>query len=259
MADATSPAKGLPSGAKLNQKRCEDMYKMYHAKFPDVETLTSKEYLTTSISASADRRVLLVDVRSEPERNVSMIPGSLTLAEFESRMKHENKDVDVNSLDAANANASVSVNASVEPADEPVIVTYCTIGYRSGLEARRLRDTYSCKVLNLDGIVNYTHACAEVEENGVANYSNNNNFNYNRNGGNYPKPVLVEAKTNKPTNRVHVFGADWNLAHDTFSPTFFSKPTMMLRGMGVIVSALFQNIQSTWCCCGKKSNRAKDD
>jgi rhodanese-related sulfurtransferase len=256
MAEATSPAKGLSSDATSKQKRCEDMYKMYHAKFPDVETLTSKEYLT-SISTSASRRVLLVDVRSEPERDVSMIPGALTLAEFESRMKHENKDVDGNSSNAANANAS----ASADPADEPVIVTYCTIGYRSGLEARRLRDTYSCKVLNLDGIVNYTHACAEVEEDGAANNSNNKNnyFNDNRSDGNHPKPMLVEPKTNKPTNRVHVFGADWNLAHDTFSPTYFSKPAMMLRGMGVIVSASFQNMQSTLCCCAKKPNRAKDD
>jgi len=254
MADATSPAKGLYSGAKLKQKRCEDMYKMYHAKFPDVETLTSKEYLTSiSASASASRTVLLVDVRSEPERNVSMIPGALTLAEFESKMKNENNDVDGSSSDAANA------NASADPTDEPVIVTYCTIGYRSGLEARRLRDTYSCKVLNLDGIVNYTHACAEVEEDGTANNSNNDNFNDDRSGGNHPKPMLVEPKTKKPTNRVHVFGADWNLAHDTFSPTFFSKPAMMLRGMGVIVSASFQNMQSTLCCCRKKPKRAKND
>lgn len=246
MADISSQhTKGLPSGATTKRTRCEEMYKMYHAKFPDVETLTSKEYLT-STSASASRTVLLVDVRSEPERKVSMIPGSVPLAEFESRMKHEKTGVDGSAVYGANANA-----------DEAVIVTYCTIGYRSGLEARRLRDTYSCKVMNLDGIVNYTHACAKVEEDGVA-HTSNNNFNDNKSSGN-PKPMLVEPQTNKPTKRVHVFGADWNLAHEAFDPTFFSKPVMMLRGMGVVVSASFQNMPSTLCCCGKKQNRAKND
>ena len=171
------------------------MYKSYHAKFPDIPTLTSAEYLQTISSPASSNNYILVDVRSKTEHNVSMIPNSISLQEFETQMK----------------NTSNSVNP------DQTVVTYCTIGYRSGLEARRIRDIYHMKVLNLDGIVNYTHACSAMKREG--------------NGG--EGPFLQEPRSRKSTKRVHVFGPAWNVVSDDFEPGFFSAFDMALQGMGV--------------------------
>ena len=45
--------------------------------------------------------------------------------------------------------------------DDTDIIFYCTIGYRSGMEAARICDEYNIdrgRVYSLDGIVPYTHA-----------------------------------------------------------------------------------------------------
>ena len=57
-------------------------------------------------------RFLVVDVRDQNENDVSIIPGAITLAEFEkTKESHQGK----------------------------LIITYCTVGYRSGLYAQKLR------------------------------------------------------------------------------------------------------------------------
>ena len=107
------------------------------------------------------------------------------------------------------------------PTDE-IIVTYCTIGYRSGLEARRLKTKYNLNVMNLDGIVSYTHAAALHQESfshlpagantsseegtgagPVAAAMGEENLLHNK--------YLIDPKTNKATKRVHVFGS--SLSH----------------------------------------------
>ena len=43
--------------------------------------------------------------------------------------------------------------------DSVVVVVYCTIGYRSGMEATRLHQRYpNLRIYNLDGIVAFSHA-----------------------------------------------------------------------------------------------------
>ncbi|GAQ89088.1 hypothetical protein KFL_004860060 [Klebsormidium nitens] len=75
---------------------------------------------------------ILVDVRSEAERNVSMIPGSITKEEFEKRFD-ELKDQD--------------------------IVVYCAIGGRSGTYCKQLLATHpGLKVRNYAGsIIDWLH------------------------------------------------------------------------------------------------------
>lgn len=217
----------MPSEKMTNKERCEKMYKSYHAKFPDVETLTSEDYLL-----SLSDYPILVDVRSKAEQIVSMIPGAITLAEFESRMKDKEGE------DKGDPSRTTSPNFTTT-----VVVTYCTIGYRSGVEARRLRDTYKCQVLNLDGIVNYTHACAAAADDDGSN-NNSRLMDTTTTSSHPPTPTfLIEKGTKKPTRRVHVFGPEWNLCDDRlFEVVYFSKLDMALRGAGVVARGLFQRI-----------------
>jgi hypothetical protein len=86
-------------------------------------------------------------VRSVEERNVSMIPGSITSEEFESLIK-QNPDHYKSKL----------------------IVPYCTIGYRSGKYGSNLKKEYGFEnVRNGEGIVLCTYVCPNLvrKEGGV--------------------------------------------------------------------------------------------
>ena len=250
----------------LNTKRerCEKMYQGYHKKFPSVETLTSTEYLqhlqsqqlrlqinldlitndtdtdTNSETMNKIPRYTLVDVRSKPEQQVSMIPNAITLEQFEANLN-------------ANANANVNRNDKKPSSLEAhVVVTYCTIGYRSGLEAQRLRDQYNLNVRNLDGIVGYTHACTALTLTAVKNKSNISNANANADAANVDIDVdynLIDPKTKEATKKVHVFGSAWDVASDDFQTLWFGKFDMALRGIGVGFKAFLGGIRSFFQKC----------
>jgi len=82
--------------------------------------------------------LLLVDVRSDEEMAVSMIPGSMTRKEFEKRQELHHDDW-------------LSTNVTVVP--------YCTVGYRSGRYCDQLvqRGFPPHRVKNGEGIVLWTH------------------------------------------------------------------------------------------------------
>ena len=85
----------------LRRAKIFEMYSVYKKEaFPSAEDLTPEEF-------SADRaETVLVDVRTARERKISLLPGAITKAEFEER-REEFKD--------------------------KLIVSYCTIGFRSGV------------------------------------------------------------------------------------------------------------------------------
>ena len=185
------------------EQKCQEMAKGYHSKFSDITTLTSSELLQARSSHEnhngdehSSSPMILVDVRTKEEREVSIIPDSMTLEEF-------------HKLDPQLKNGA-----------ESIVVTYCTIGYRSGLEAQKLRDLYdipSDKIRNLDGIVPYTHACLHTAK-GVT--------------------PLVDPKTNESTNRVHVFGPTWDLVPNDFRSIYFSKCRTLSKTLFVGLSVL---------------------
>jgi len=228
-----------------NEQKCEEMYKVYHAKFPDVQTLTSKELLSTP-SKYWSPHYLIVDVRSRPEQKVSMIPGSITLDEFEARMAttYTQQHSDPKSHDRRDEITTSSL---------PTIVTYCTIGYRSGLEARKIRDNYGVDVLNLDGIVNYTHAVMAYQDSKPKNSIASDHDGTLQ----LPDPSLIDPKTQSQTKKVHVFGVAWDVGHERFEATYFSKPAMALRGAGVMVRSALSFLIPIFTC-GCKKSRLKD-
>ncbi|GAB7079040.1 rhodanese-like domain-containing protein [Megalodesulfovibrio paquesii] len=100
-------------------------------------------------------RVLLVDTRAPAERAVSILPGAVTEAQFE---------------------------ADPELRRGAIVVAYCTIGYRSGMLAKKMAGQ-GVSVLNLyAGMLDWVHA-----------------------GG-----TLVDAQGH-PTNKLHVYGERWDL------------------------------------------------
>ncbi len=96
-------------------------------RFPDVPSI-STDALADLLAAS--QPVLLLDNRAADEFDVSHLPGA----------RH-----------AATAESALRVVAGL-PADTR-IVTYCSIGYRSAIVARALRDAGFRNTTNLDGSI----------------------------------------------------------------------------------------------------------
>ena len=151
---ATSDARKL---ARINQ-----MYAEYKKDFPNVPEVTVQEVLAARQAAEP---IILIDEREPREQAVSMIPGAIRKEEFE-------RDLDHNAL---------AVELRGDQHRGRKIVTYCTIGYRSGVYARQLRER-GLDAYNLKGsILAWAHAGQE----------------------------FVDA--DGPTHRAHVYGEKWNL------------------------------------------------
>ena len=141
------------------QSRIEQLYAVSKRRFPEVADLSVEELDRLRESTE----VVLVDVRNPPEQAVSMIPGAITAAQFE-----------------ADPGAYSSAT----------LVTYCTIGHRSGLYAKKLQ-TGGFKVFNLKGsILSWTHAAREL------------------------------VNTTGSTKKVHVGGPTWSLEAADYEPTW---------------------------------------
>mmetsp|Transcript_2722 Transcript_2722/g.7989 ORF Transcript_2722/g.7989 Transcript_2722/m.7989 type:complete len:233 (+) Transcript_2722:133-831(+) len=175
-------------------ERCRKKCSFYQQRFSDIPPLSSEEYV--SALRRADRpSMVLIDARSSAERSTSIIPGAIALAEFEQ-----------------NIATTLSPDASV--------VVYCTIGYRSGMEARRLKEKHGLdgRIRNLDGIVSYTHAIGDMSDESVQ---------------------LIKPDTGETTNIVHIFGRTWDCVHLSFETVHFNAPELALRSTQVgLVSTL---------------------
>jgi rhodanese-related sulfurtransferase len=139
----------------------EAMYRKYKRAFPDVPDVRADELV-----AAADENTVLVDVRAPAEQAVSMIPGAVTRREFERNpAKYKGRR----------------------------IVPYCTIGYRSGLYARDLRNE-GWDAQNLSGsILAWIDAGGEV------------------------------TSATGTTRSVHVFGSEWDLLPPGYEAVLFTE------------------------------------
>jgi sodium/bile acid cotransporter 7 len=139
--------------AKL--RRIEALYKNYRKDFPDVSDISAEQAMTPA----DPERLLFVDVRKQAEQAVSMLPGAITDKEFLKKP---------------------------EAYRDHLVISYCTIGYRSGELAQKLQKK-DIPVLNLGGgILAWLHAGGKVYKQG------------------------------KAVNRVHVYGKKWNLAPSAY-------------------------------------------
>ncbi|MBT3584422.1 MAG: rhodanese-like domain-containing protein [Halobacteriovoraceae bacterium] len=118
-----------PGNAKNKAKIVQGMAASIQKQFADVAVIEAHEAI--KLTAQKDSRTVLVDVREQKERNVSIIPGAISKAEFENRhLEFKNYQV----------------------------IPYCTIGYRSS-EYVRILTQRGFKAYNLKGsILSWIHA-----------------------------------------------------------------------------------------------------
>ena len=137
-------------------------YLEYAQEFPQVESITVEELQQFQ---QQGKDIILVDVRTSKERKVSIIPGAISQAEFEANLEQYNNG-------------------------KTMVVAYCTIGYRSGRYADKLRQQ-GINILNLEGsLLAWSHVKGElIDDNGS-------------------------------TNKVHVFGRQWQLTADEYQPVW---------------------------------------
>jgi sodium/bile acid cotransporter 7 len=130
-------------------KTIYDMYADYRMSFPEVEDVTPR----VAMGLMKSEKVVFVDIREPKEQRVSMLPGAITGESF-------GKDS--------------------EKYKDHIVISYCTISYRSGVFARGLRNR-GVIIYNLKGGL-----LAWVHEGGK----------------------VYDAKGE--TKRIHVYGKKWD-------------------------------------------------
>jgi rhodanese-related sulfurtransferase len=145
------------------------VYERFDFGFPKVDEIDAAQLRERL--ASERETLVLVDVRPEDERKVSILPGAISLEDYEAR-----READPTAF-----------------ADQTV-VTYCTVGVRSGFAANKLRKE-GVDVLNFKGsILGWTHADG---------------------------PLVTPA--GEPTRQVHVYGKRWDFAADGYEPVITDR------------------------------------
>jgi sodium/bile acid cotransporter 7 len=135
-----------------NKARVYELYADYKGKaFPQALDISARTLMTLMDSLE----VVLVDVREPGERAVSMLPGAIT---------EETYLADPGRYDGA------------------LVVSYCTIGYRSGVLAVRMAGEGRRMVNIKAGLLGWVHE-----------------------GG------AVHDPSGRETKRIHVYGRTWNL------------------------------------------------
>lgn len=137
-------------------KQIDAMYQEYREDFLEVKEITSQGVADLQKSGE----LVLVDVREPEEQSVSMIPGAITAEAFE---------------------------VAQETYRDKTVVTYCTIGARSGVYADALRQK-GINVSNLKGsLLAWTHAGLPLKD-----------------------------AEGHDTKRVHVYGKKWDLVAEGY-------------------------------------------
>jgi len=252
--------KSIKASYTMDGSSAEAAAHRYQSLFSDVAGISSRELLgdsllpsstpTTSSTSTVQptwrfhgHNVLLVDVRTDSERDVSMISGAVSLDEFKTNI--------LPSLESRTSDSALP----------DMIVTYCTIGFRSGMEARNLiyeyphifvgweNDDHSAqeegrtsitKVGNLDGIIPFANASTEYET------SSNNEQSPHR----IPmEPLIIDRKTKTATNKVHVYGPSWKIhLSPTYEAITFSRIEFAWRGLMVLSRSCLSCNTSCVCC-----------
>ena len=137
IASSSSSPGAIPTSSTPSFSRRQvamDHLTNYVAKNPSVPVYKTKD-LVKRLNESADlSSIVLIDVRTPEERQVSFIPHSISIEEFEALNHDELKRKNVD------------------------IVTYCTLGMRSGNFARNLMKNRGFRnVHNGEGVIMWSH------------------------------------------------------------------------------------------------------
>ena len=252
------------NGTTTKQERLERQVQFYQEKtWPQIPRMTPHELVALQQHEQQDNvsKVLLIDVRTAAERAVSVIPGSVSLQQVSQR----------------GSASAASVKLLLR--QDTMVVTYCTIGYRSGMEATRLLHRYPTlegRIYNLDGIVAYTYlnstnvsnvessAITHDEHSPVSPASGLAKTTISDPQQDQNQRGLVDPVTNKTVFAVHTFGSMWSLADPVYTASHFSSPQLAVRlgqvGLRVVIR-FFQRVahytvqSGLWCGCYKEKAR----
>lgn len=150
--------------------------------FSEVKDISCTELLQLLENPAQAEKTILLDTRQPEELAVSIIPSSNTLSreEFEAR-KQEFQDPSF------------------------LVVTYCTVGYRSAKVARHLQKQGFTNVKNLRGsILGWTQ-----------------------------KGYALQTRGGEPTNKVHVYDKRWAWQGNGYEPVMFNSP--LLESLKIIM------------------------
>ena len=117
---------------------------------------------------------------------MSVMPGSITSQEFEILIKND-----------------------TEKYKKSLIVTYCTIGFRSGKYGTNLMKAGFENVRNGEGIVLSTYVLENL--------------------------VISKEGVEVPSNIVHTFGCDWDLASDKYETVQFGMLNYIKKGIAALL------------------------
>jgi sodium/bile acid cotransporter 7 len=144
---------------EAKKHRVAEMYEQYKKSFPEVADLSPEQVFKIMKRVE----VVFVDVRSSEEQSVSMIPGAITHERF---LEHP------------------------DPYEEHTVIGYCTISYRSGKLASKLRKR-GIRMINMrGGLLAWLHAGGLVHRDGI------------------------------PVRKVHVYGRKWDLAPSSYETIY---------------------------------------
>ncbi len=155
--DALLSAAEVDSADAARLERIELMYEGYRADFPEIQEVHAAA-LQEWVEVGG---LVLIDVRRDEEREVSVISGSISRHEYEERR---------------------------DEFEELRVITYCTIGYRSGRYADILRKNGIESYNLVGGILAWVHEGGQLDHDG------------------------------KPSTEVHVYGRQWNLLPVGYEP-----------------------------------------
>lgn len=174
--------------------------------------------------------VILVDVRTPEEQAVSMIPGAVTREIFESEI--------LPSLPRDEALASeTSTGEDLRSASggAPLVVPYCTVGYRSGVYCRELMRTHNLRnVKNGEGVIMWTFDVGPLAR-PLSGAEAGRTPSFEQAFSPEARDDLVQpigaseidCKTSTSESplvrKVHVYGKSWDMAADGFSTVYFSN------------------------------------
>lgn len=197
-----------------DRNAAHNMVAKYTASFAaDEASVIPTKQLTQKLRNG--ERVVLVDVRSPEEQRVSMLPNALTREAFEADLLPSLK----------------------EHHDPPLVVPYCTVGYRSGLYCRELVREHGLRnVRNGEGVIMWAF------EDGRLVRPRREALE-----GCTPAGCLVGAgaagASDEVVKEVHVYGKPWDCAPEGFSTVYFSRA----QGASKCLSFVCRS-RGAWCC-----------
>ena len=140
----------------VKRQKIEVTYADYRESFPEVEDISAEQAL---LRLKEGLKTIFVDIRKSSEQAISMLPGAITGKAF---LKNP------------------------EAYADHLVIGYCTISYRSGKLAQKLKKK-GIRMVNLrGGILAWLHAGGKIYKNG------------------------------QPVNRLHVYGKKWELAPSAY-------------------------------------------